>query len=135
MKKFAIAIMLLLPFCALAQEPQIADEKASKDLRKALDEEIENMTINFDLADWQVFYVDSIYTHNFTVRYLEVEELTKKKVSGMDAYQVSNDKCMEANYQALKKIFNEEQWAKYEKQGAGKEKKARDKRIEKYNKK
>lgn len=134
MKKFAIAIMLLLPLCALAQVPQLKDEKAQKELREALDKEVERMTDNLALEVWQEFYVDSIFTHNYTMRYLELQDLNDKKVSNSDAYTAVSDKWMEANYQAIKKILDEEQWAKYEKLGAGRDKRARDKRAEKSSK-
>lgn len=53
MKKFAIAIMLLLPLCAFAQVPQLKDEKAQKELREALDKEVERLTDNLALEVWQ----------------------------------------------------------------------------------
>lgn len=134
MKKFAIAIMLLLPLCAFAQVPQLKDEKAQKELREALDKEVERMTDNLALEIWQEFYVDSIFTHNYTMRYLELQDLNDRKVSNSDAYTAVSDKWMEANYQAMKKILDEEQWAKYEKLGAGRDKRARDKRAEKSSK-
>lgn len=78
--------------------------------------------------------MDSIFTHNYTMRYLELQDLNDKKVSNSDAYTAVSDKWMEANYQAIKKILDEEQWAKYEKLGAGRDKRARDKRAEKSSK-
>ena len=134
MKKFAIAIMLLLPFCAFAQEPQLKDEKAQKDLREALDKEVERLSDDLDLEIWQEFYIDSIYTHNYTMRYIELQDLNDKKVSNGDAYTAVSDKWMEASYQAVKKILDEEQWARYEKTGAGRAKRDRDKRAAKAGK-
>lgn len=132
MKIFAISAMLLAGACAFAQAPQL-DEKALKEFREKLDQTVEDMEITFDLEDWQTFYVDSIFTYNFTQRRDELLELQSKKVTVEDAYARIDDKWMEATYQALHKVFNEKQWAKYLKTGAAKDKKARDKRAEKRN--
>ena len=48
-----------------------------------------------------------------------------------DIYQQIQDKWSEQMYLAIHKILNEQQWEKYLKQGAAREKKARDKRANK----
>jgi len=133
MKKFAITALLLLPFCALAQTQQGPQDEAAalKKLQEAIDNQVERYADALDLEDWQVFYVDSIFTYNFTHRSDELKELSKAKVSNENAYYAVDDKWMEANYQALQKVFNEDQWARYLKMGALKEKKSRDKRAAK----
>lgn len=132
MKKIAIAALLLIPFCAFAQsQDQQQDPEAMKKFQESIDNEVERIADVLDLEDWQIFYVDSIFNYNFHHRADELMALSKAKVSNEDAYYVVNDKWMEANYQALQKVFNEEQWAKYLKSGALKEKKSRDKRAAK----
>ena len=124
--------MMLLPFCAFAQQQD--DEKAQKEFREAIDKEVERFADNLDLEDWQIFYVDSIFNYNYTKRSEELKDLSMKKVSVDDAYYRVSDKWMEATYQAVKKVLDENQWAKYEKMGVAKEKRARDKRAEKFKK-
>ena len=81
-----------------------------------------------DLEYWQVFYVDSIMTHDYTAMRDEMQALSESKVSNRDAYSRVEDKWSEQMYQSFKKVFTEEQWNKYLKSGAQREKKNRDKR-------
>ena len=52
-------------------------------------------------------------------------------MSNADIYQVTQDKWAEQVYVSLQKVFTEEQWNKYLKSGAARDKKARDKRAAK----
>ena len=61
----------------------------------------------------------------------ELNGLRTAKVSNTDIYQVTQDKWAEQIYLSLQKIFTEEQWNKYLKSGAARDKKARDKRAAK----
>ena len=64
-------------------------------------------------------------------RYYETSLRSKAKVESSDIYQQIQDKWSEQMYLAIHKILNEQQWEKYLKQGAAREKKARDKRANK----
>ena len=75
--------------------------------------------------------MDSILTHDFKALQDELESLSKAKVSNSDLFYASQDKWMEQMYQSLNKVFDEEQWGKYLKSGALRDKKARDKRAAK----
>ena len=63
--------------------------------------------------------------------YYETSLRSKAKVESSDIYQQIQDKWSEQMYLAIHKILNEQQWEKYLKQGAAREKKARDKRANK----
>ena len=89
---------------------------------------MEQTGINLGLEDWQLFYVDSILTHDVTAMTAEIKQLLASKVSNSSVYVQVHDKWLEAIYQAMGKDLNEDQWNKYLKQGAAREKKARDKR-------
>ena len=128
MKFFGLLAAFLFPLCAFAQSkggPQ--DEE--KQMRKAIDASIENLSTLLKLEDWQVFYVDSIMTHDYEAMTQEINVLRDAKMSNQDAYIMVQDKWSEKMYQAFRGIFNDEQWTKYLKSGAGREKKARDKRA------
>jgi hypothetical protein len=84
-----------------------------------------------DLEDWQVFYVDSTLKHDFPAMMAEYEQLRLAKVSNTNMYQDVRDKWLDQIDATYKRIFTEEQWAAYLKQGAGKAQKARAKRREK----
>lgn len=126
--------MAVLGLCfqisASAQQQQnMTPEEREKALFDNIDKEIERLTSILDLADWQVFMVDSTLTHDYKALTEEYETLRKTKVSNSAAYVAVGDKWTEAIYQTYQRIFNEEQWARYLKSGAAKEKKARDKRA------
>ena len=86
-----------------------------------------------DLEVWQSFYVDSILTHDYMALRDELKEMRDAKMTNTDAYQRVQDKWAEQIYIAFQKVFNEEQWAKYLKSGAARDKKSRDKRAAKRN--
>ncbi len=112
----------------MAQQNLPDEEKAEKQMRTAIDAQIESLTRSLELEDWQVFYVDSIMTHDYGAMSDELKALQSAKVGNSDAYQRTQDKWMERMYQAFNKVFNEQQWTKYQKSGAAREKKSRDKR-------
>ena len=132
-KIFGITILLLLPLWLGAQVPQ-NDEEELKQLREAVDRQVDNYTNLLKLEDWQVFYLDSILTHDFDAMRLELKDLRDAKISNADAYTRAQDKWAEQIYNSLQGVFNEEQWAKYLKTGAARDKKARDKRAAKRSK-
>jgi len=125
-------VALSISIGAMAQEtPQDKD----KMLRENIDKTLERYEKTLELEYWQVFYMDSILTHDYSAMMAELEEKSKAKVENSTIYQKVQDKWNEQIYNSIHKILNEEQWNKYLKQGAAREKKARDKREEKRNKK
>ena len=129
-KIFGIAALLLLPFMAGAQQPQTEEEEL-KQLREAVDKTVESYETLLNLEDWQSFYVDSILTHDYTELTRELKALREAKMSSSEVYIQVQDKWAEQIYVSLQKVFNEEQWAKYLKTGAARDKKSRDKRAAK----
>ena len=126
MKFFVTLALFLLPLGAFAQ--QMSEEEQAKKLTELIEKEVEHHEQNLELEDWQVFYVDSILTANYKGMMDELSELNKSKVSNPDLFIMAQDRWMEKTYLAFEKVFDEEQWAKYLKQGAARDKKARDKR-------
>ena len=131
-KIFGIAALLLLPVLSGAQQPQ-SEEEAVKQMREAIDQTVENYEKVLGLEDWQTFYVDSILTHDYDALRLELKGLQVAKMSNADVYQQVQDKWAEQIYVAMQKVLDDKQWAKYLKNGAAREKKARDKRAAKRN--
>ena len=122
--------MLLLALPLFAQN-QMSPEEEAKKLREGIDKEIDRLTTLLDLADWQIFYVDSTLTFNIESMRAEQKALAAAKVSNTDLYWETTDKWQEATYIQYRKIFNDKQWERYLKSGGSKEKKARDKRAAK----
>ncbi len=113
---------------------QSASDANEKKMRETIDNQIENYTRSFDLEGWQVFYLDSILTHDYAGLVAEINELNSAKVSNKGIYEAVQDKWAEQIYNSIRAVFNDNQWAKYLKAGAAREKKARDKREAKRNK-
>ena len=127
--------MLLVPGVAFAQQqgPQTPEQR-EKQMYENIQKQVDNLAETLDLEDWQIFYADSILTTNFGALAKEFEELGKNRVSDPEVYSRLQDSCMEKNYNAFRVILNEQQWAKYLKTGAARDKKARDQRAEKRGK-
>ena len=64
----------------------------------------------------------------------ELNNLSSSKVTNYDIYTRTGDKWAESIYVAFRKVLNDNQWTKYLKGGAAREKKAREKRREKMEK-
>lgn len=126
---FVALTLLYLP--ALAQNQPMTPEEEAKQLREGIDREIDRLTLLLDLEDWQVFYVDSTLTNNYQELIAGRDALVKAKVSNADLYFLNADKWNEATYEQFRRIFTDEQWEKYLRSGARKDKKARDKRAAK----
>lgn len=112
--------------CLLAQEgPKKPDpvEMAEK--------ETERLETNLKLEDWQVFYVDSTLRNDFTQMFAELEKLQRARVENTDLYVAVQDKWVEATQNSYRRIFNDEQWAMYLKQGGQRIIKDREKRRSK----
>ena len=124
--------MLLCTFAAMGQEND--PQKREKEFFENLDKQITQMTTSYDLEDWQVFYVDSILTHDYQAMQKELTELQRKKVSNTDIYNEVVYNWQDRIDNSLQKVFSDEQWAKYQKNGAARAKKARDKKRAKMGK-
>ena len=120
---YALAMMLLWVPAAMAQE-----QEKPKEIWEQAEEEADRLQRVLDLEDWQVFYVDSTLKHDLPAMMAEYEKLQASKVSNTSLYQAVQDKWMDQIDATYQKIFTEEQWAAYLKQGAGKAQKARAKR-------
>ena len=110
----------------MAQDPEA--QKREKEFFENLDKQITQMSDQLDLEDWQIFYADSILTHDYQAMQQELTELQKKKVSNTDIYNEVVYRWQDQIDESLQKVFSDEQWAKYQKNGAARAKKARDKR-------
>ena len=123
----AALVIALMPITSRAQE-QKSPEQQEKEIREAIDRELEKYSRMLDLDMAQEFYMDSILTHDYFAMREEIMEKNRARVSNTDLYVAVQDKWAEQIYQSFRKILDDEQWEKYLKSGAAREKKARDKR-------
>ena len=119
---FMSLLIMMFAFSANAQEPK------QPDVYEKAEEEADRLQSLLDLEDWQVFYVDSTLKHDYPAMMAEYEQLSKSRVSNQSLYQMVYDKWMEQVDKTYKRIFSEQQWAVYMKNGAARAQKAREKR-------
>lgn len=123
-KKTIIAALALAASLGLyAQEPQ------EPDFYELAEKETERLQRVVKLEDWQVFYVDSILVHDYMAMNEDLQKLQANKISNASIYQSVQDKWFDRIDDSFRRFFTDEQWARYLKQGAGKARKARDKRA------
>lgn len=126
--KFVLSgIFAILLFLAVPQQTS-AQQQEEPDIYEQIEKEADRLQRVLDLEDWQVFYVDSTLKHDFPAMREEAQKLADAKVANRDMYIQVQDKWMDQIDATYKRIFTEEQWAEYLKQGAGKAQKARAKR-------
>jgi len=135
MKRYLIVLataVLFNPFVMFAQQPMNEEEAMEKNLEmvyEVVEQIIDRDTKVYELEDWQVFKIDSLLVHDYLALIEERNALSKKGVEKADYYIAIQDKWSEQIYNSYRTILNDEQWAKYLKSGAAKEKKARDRRA------
>lgn len=123
---YALAVAVLMPAgygMASAQQ-----QEKQPDVYEQAEQEADRLQGLLDLEDWQVFYVDSTLKHDFPAMMADYEELRKAKVANQSMYQDVHDKWMDQIDKTYMRIFTDEQWAKYLKNGAARAQKARAKR-------
>jgi hypothetical protein len=129
-----LKILLVLALCfglmpaLFAQEPLTPEEKEKK-FYEFIEKEVERYESTLKLESWQVFYVDSILTHDYRAMQEEFEALQARKVENNALYEGARDKWMQRIYDSFHRVLDDSQWAKYLKSGAGREQKAREKRA------
>ena len=126
-KALIAAVFMLMPCIAVSAQQQ----QEAPDIYEQAENEADRLQRILDLEDWQVFYVDSTLKHDFPAMMADYEELRKAKVANQSMYQDVQDKWMDQIDKTYMRIFTDEQWAKYLKNGAARAQKARAKRKEK----
>ena len=126
--KSGIFRMLAVAFFVSLSANAFAQQQEAPSLEEQIENEANRLQRVLDLEDWQVFYVDSTLMHDFPAMQAEIKVLSDSKVSNRDMYIMVQDKWMDQIDATYKRIFTEEQWAAYLKQGAAKAQKARAKR-------
>ena len=120
----AVAVLMLAGYGTASAQQQ----EKQPDVYEQAEQEADRLQGLLDLEDWQVFYVDSTLKHDFPAMMADYEELRKAKVANQSMYQDVHDKWMDQIDKTYKRIFTDEQWAKYLKNGAARAQKARAKR-------
>ena len=130
--KLKVRYMLtVLAFSVLGISASAQQQEKQPDVYEQAEQEADRLQRLLDLADWQVFYVDSTLKHDIPAMMAEYDKLRDSKVNNSAMYYAVQDKWMDKIDESYRRIFNDEQWKAYLKGGAGKAQKAREKRKEK----
>lgn len=130
MKRMFLSILACSLFL-LGAAPEALAQQKERTPEEIASQEAERLETLLDLEGWQVFYVDSILQNNYSHMQAELYGLRDSKVENVDLYVSVRDKWNQLTYDAFSKVFNEDQWNRYLKSGAGKEMKLRQKRAAK----
>lgn len=130
MKRMFLSILACSLFLLVAAPGALAQQK-ERTPEEIASQEAERLETLLGLEGWQVFYVDSILQNNYSHMQAELYGLRDSKVENVDLYVSVRDKWNQLTYDAFSKVFNEDQWNRYLKSGAGKEMKLRQKRAAK----
>lgn len=138
MKIFATILFLSLSLTSFAQHQHehksiINDPEQMQKLYESVEKTVDRYVESLKLNGGQAFKIDSTLIHDYTQMTLELEKLNQARVNSIDLFQQVQDKWNEQIYNAFRGFLDDEQWKKYLKSGAGKDKKARDKREKKRN--
>ena len=120
----AIISLFICGFEAMAQQ-QNGD---GPDIYEQAEAEADRLQRILHLEDWQTFYVDSTLKHDYPAMMEEFDKLRTAKVTNADIFQDVQDKWWDRIDASYRRIFNDEQWKAYLKNGAGKAQKLREKR-------
>ena len=126
--KFVHFVFTALAALFFTQAMSAQTQPQQKSVYEQAEEEADRLQRLLDLEDWQVFYVDSTLKHDFPAMMDECEKLQKSKVANAPIYIAVQDKWMDKIDASYRRIFNEEQWAAYLRNGAARAQKAREKR-------
>ncbi|MCF0177126.1 MAG: hypothetical protein HUJ90_00755 [Bacteroidales bacterium] len=129
--KFLFCIMagLALSFALSAQNQAKSEQEKMQEYMKIAEEQTNQMEDLYKLDYAQVFMVDTLFQNVIPQYYSEYEAISKTGATNTESYQVVVDKWTARIDDSLERIFTPEQWKKYMKSAAGKEKVKRDKRM------
>lgn len=110
-------ILIALLAAILCTPAMLHSQEKESNPEELLEKEIERLTANLKLEEWQVYYVDSTLHYDYYGMMQELDRLRKTRVSNQDMYIAVQDKWLESTQNAYHKFFTDEQWLRYLKQG------------------
>lgn len=134
MKLSAATVLLTLLFAfplKAQQQQQLTPEQQEKKMYEMIDKEVERLTSLLKLDEAQQYYVTITLTECLQGRQEELMSMSSAKVQNPDLYQMVLDKWVDKIEEDYQSYFTPQQWKKYLRSGAEKERKAREKRREK----
>ena len=126
--KLNLCVLLAFLSASVSVRALAQQQEKMPDIYQQAEMEADRLQKLLDLEDWQTFYVDSTLKHDYPAMMAEYEEMKNAKFGNTTMYVAVQDRWMDQIDATYRKIFTDEQWATYLRQGAGKAQKAREKR-------
>ncbi|MBP5506191.1 MAG: hypothetical protein J6X89_08875 [Bacteroidales bacterium] len=126
-KYIAVAALFLTLSGTLCKAQPAAQEE--KEYADAVAKQVEQMIEHFKLDDYQAFKLDTLMQHYAPIYQAEIKRVKDSGAAQVASFQTVVDKWADFFDSEYQKIFTEEQWKRYLKSPAGREKKKRDKRM------
>lgn len=133
MKSLAKYIFVTLLFATAATFTAGAQNnrqsQTEPDFEKQIKQQVDYFIETYHLDEVQAFRLDTLLQHYLPIYTESVNKLKASGLSMMESYQPTLDKWADFFDSSYEKIFTPEQWKRYLKSTAGKEKKKRDIRM------
>ena len=127
LSKYIVAGALVVALSTtLCRAQQGGGEQSYED---AITKQVEDMVERYKLDDYQAFKLDTLLQHFAPIYQAEIKKVKDSGAQQIDSYQTVVDKWASFFDSEYQKIFTEDQWTRYMKSPAGREKKKRDKRM------
>ena len=108
---------------------QQANPQKELSFEEIIAKQVEDMVECYKLDDYQAFKLDTLLQHFAPIYNAEMKRVKDSGAAQSASFQSINDKWADFFDSEYQKIFSEEQWNRYLKSTAGREKKKRDKRM------
>ena len=108
---FAAGIFIFLSQTTLRAQNQ--QQQKEMTFEEMVAKEAERLQKVLNLGDHQLFWVDSILTHDMAAMQTEIEKLRRQGIQEYSSFKVIQDKWIAKKDTAFMKIFSQEQWEKY----------------------
>jgi hypothetical protein len=128
LSRLVAIIVLTFPTLTCFAQQQGQQQQKELNVPEQAEKEAARLEGLLKLEDWQVFKVDSMLNVNLEGFKEEMEVLKRSGAQNQSSYYSVNDKWAEKMDSAYMKIFNLDQWTKYQKNGAAHAKRDREKR-------
>ena len=127
--KFILVSALIFSLSQTVCLAQQANPQKELSIEEVAAKQIEDMVERYNLDDYQAFKLDTLLQHFVPIYSAEIKRVKDSGAAQSASFQSVTDKWADFFDSEYQKIFTEEQWARYMKSTAGREKKKRDKRI------
>lgn len=128
-RNFILVAALFFSLSWTTCRAQQANQQKELSFEEIITKQVEDMVERYKLDDYQAFKLDTLLQHFAPIYNAEMKRVKDSGAAQSASFQSITDKWADFFDNEYQKIFTEEQWNRYLKSSAGREKKKRDKRM------